>query len=108
MTDNPVAWQVYNPLVKDWTRVYHDNAKVNQMKSQGAIFRPLYAQPTPDLRAAVGVKPLDLAMLLKHALEAGKAGIEWEDYDPDNNAAYYRIVAALAARMPEPGEKEGG
>lgn len=44
----PVAWQVYNELVKEWTSAYADKAKADQLVKDGYKIRPLYAQHTPQ------------------------------------------------------------
>lgn len=55
--------------------------------------------------APVGVKPLDLSNLLKHAFISGRVSMgasaashsdAWVEYDPTESAAYKRIIAALA------------
>lgn len=69
------------------------------------------AIPTPAPNAGVvKVKPLDLSNLLKHAFMCGWYASEtisssseynWTEYDPTDNAAYARIMAALEPQ-PDP------
>lgn len=44
----PVAWQVYNELVKEWTSAYADKHKADQLVKDGYKIRPLYASLTAD------------------------------------------------------------
>jgi hypothetical protein len=54
----PVAFQVYNPLVKDWTMTYQADSqgKAGALAEQGYKTRPLYAvQPRPPLEKVEGL-----------------------------------------------------
>lgn len=38
-----VGWQVYNPLVKAWTHFHENGPKIEQLKNEGYVLRPVYA-----------------------------------------------------------------
>lgn len=61
---------------------------------------------TPEKREYIGVRPLDLSLLLKHAFISGRESVPeepdnvvaWVNYTPPEDfAPYKRIISALSA-----------
>lgn len=61
---------------------------------------------TPEKREYIGVRPLDLSLLLKHAFISGRESVPgepdnvvaWVNYTPpEDSAAFKRIISALSA-----------
>lgn len=63
--------------------------------------------PTPTTAAPDPVRPLDLANLLHHALDAGAAGVKWADYESPE-PAFTRVQEALRARAMQEATAKGG
>lgn len=89
-----VGYQVYNPLIKQWTMIYENiPAKIEQLKTDGFILRPVYAHPTPTQ----AVKGANVDELLKQAQETVKPQVmaerEAEKITPE--VSTFRMSAPL-------------